>query len=261
MVLTSESKDRQEKEVYAWLHATDPSELHEKWCETYEPGTGEWLFRSPEWTSWLEERTRCLWVHGIPGAGKTIFASHLIETVSLRCKHHGPRFACVYYYCYFGHSQDETIPFLRWLLLELCRQLDCIPPVVLDLHRYGGVPTARKLLAAIEQVVQVFDKVFVFLDAVDESQERENLLRVLKSLATEARFENVRLLATSREYMDIEEVMINISIPVSMRNGLLDQDIALYIRSKLDSHPKLRRWSVDFREQVFQALTAKANGM
>jgi hypothetical protein len=253
--------DVQEQHVYNWLHATDPSDLHERACDTYEPGTGEWLFRSPEWVSWLEEKTRCLWVHGIPGAGKTIFASHLIETVKWHCELRGPNYACVYYYCYFGHGQDETVPFLRWILLELCRRLGRVPAAVYELYRHGGNPTARSLLLALEKVVQAFDRVFIFVDALDESLHRENLLRLLQNLAADARFENLRVLATSREYIDIEEVMLDISTPVSMRDPLLDEDIALYIRSKLESHPKLKRWPKEFREQVSETLSTKANGM
>jgi hypothetical protein len=253
--------DIQQQHVYNWLHATDPSDLHEKSCKTYEPGTGEWLFRSPVWQSWLEEKTRCLWVHGIPGAGKTIFASHLIETIKWHPQLRSPSYALAYYYCYFGHGQDETVPFLRWTLLELCRKLGRVPTVVYELYRHGGNPTARSLLQTLEEVVQAFDKVFIIVDALDESLDRENLLQILQNLATDARFDNLRVLVTSREYIDIEEVMLEVATPISMRNHLLNHDIALYVRSKLDGDPKLRRWPPHFRDQVFEALTEKANGM
>lgn len=259
--LTSLDEDVQELHVYNWLHATDPSVLHDKFCDTYEPGTGEWLFRSPEWSSWLEEKSRCLWVHGIPGAGKTIFASHLIETVRDYCADRGSRYACVYYYCYYGHAQDETTPFLRWILLELCRQLGRVPLAVYELYRHGGPPSSRSLLRAIQVTVQLFDRVYVFVDALDESLHRHNLLRILRDLATDPRFENLRVLATSREYIDIEEAMRDISIPISMRNYLLDQDIALYVRSRLSSHRRLKRWPPQLREDVAEALSTKANGM
>ena len=189
----------QELQVYNWLHATDPSDLHERSCDTYEPGTGEWLFRSPSWDSWLKEKTRCLWVHGIPGAGKTIFASHLIETARDYCMDRGPGYACVYYYCYFGHAQDETAPLLKWTLLELCRQVGRVPLAVYNLYRHGGTPSPRALMTALGQVVQAFHRVFIFIEAVDESLHRENLLRVIQDLATDQRFKNLRVLATSRE--------------------------------------------------------------
>lgn len=257
----SRDEDVQEQDVFNWLCATDPSGLHERFCDTYEPGTGEWLFRSPEWESWLEEKSRCLWIHGIPGAGKTIFASHLIEAVKDHCYSRGPKYACVYYYCYFGHSQDETAPLLRWILLELCRQLGRIPLAVHELYRRGGKPTPRNLLLALEKVVQAFDRIFILVDAVDESLDRENLLRVLQDLGADARFENLRMLVTSREYIDIEDAVRDISTPVSMRNPLVDEDITLYVQSKLNSHPRLKRWPSQTRKEVLEALSTQANGM
>ncbi|KAK3300595.1 uncharacterized protein B0H64DRAFT_414465 [Chaetomium fimeti] len=253
--------DAQEQNVFNWLIATDPTEIHERSRDTYEPGTGEWLFRSPEWQSWLGEKTRCLWIHGIPGAGKTIFASHLIESVGMHCGRQGSGYACVYYYCYFGHSQDETTPVLRWILLELCRQLGRVPLAVHELYRRGGNPSPRNLLATLEQVIQAFDRVHVIIDAVDESLQRENLLRVLRDLAVDGRFEKLRLLATSREYLDIEEVMVDIATPVSMRNPFVHDDIVLYIKSRLDTHPRLKRWPEMLRKEVLRALCRGANGM
>ncbi|KAH6650508.1 hypothetical protein F5144DRAFT_481517 [Chaetomium tenue] len=253
--------DAQEQNVFNWLIATDPSEIHQRSNDTYEPGTGEWLFRSPEWESWLEGKTRCLWVHGIPGAGKTIFASHLFDSVWSYCGQQRSEYACAYYYCYFGHSQDETVPFLRWILLELCRRLGRVPLVVHELYRRGGIPTPRDLLATLEHVIRAFDRVFVFVDAVDESIQRENLLRVLRDLAVDGRFHNLHLLATSREYLDIEEVMMEVATPISMRNALVDDDIALYVKSRLETHPKLKRWPPAFRDEVVGALRTEANGM
>ncbi|ENH64983.1 hypothetical protein FOC1_g10000519 [Fusarium oxysporum f. sp. cubense race 1] len=76
--------------------------------------------------NWLALSVRCLWVHGIPGSGKTILTSWLIETVKDQCKKVSTVNApctSAYYYCYFSHHQDEAAPFLiTWpndLLLDV----------------------------------------------------------------------------------------------------------------------------------------------
>ncbi len=46
-----------------------------------------------------------------------------------------------------------------------------------------------------------------------------------------------------------------------MRNYLLDRDIAIYVRSKLTTHRRLKRWPGQIRENVIEALSTKANGM
>src|SRR5690606_11199366 len=119
------SLDNEKREILNWLLLTDPTSLHEKSQDCYEPGTGEWVFRCSEWKSWLKKDTPTLWISGIPGAGKTVLVSHLIERVKAYCESR-PKYACVYYYCFYGHAQDEAAPFLRWVLLELCRNIDNI---------------------------------------------------------------------------------------------------------------------------------------
>src|SRR5437016_2855733 len=78
--------EAERREVYKWLEAIDPSSLHHRACDQYEAGTGDWVLRSDDWKAWISGQKRGLWVHGIPGAGKTVLASHLIETVKAHCK-------------------------------------------------------------------------------------------------------------------------------------------------------------------------------
>jgi hypothetical protein len=120
--------DSQRQELYRWLEHTDPSPLHNRALQQYEAETCSWMLRSPKWTNWLDAQDRCLWIHGIPGAGKTILASFLIEQIKKRC-HQLPngKYIYSYYYCYFGHDQDEATPFLRWIVCQLCRQIDVMP--------------------------------------------------------------------------------------------------------------------------------------
>lgn len=180
----------------------------------------------------------------MPGAGKTILASHLIEAVEELCEAESatPKYAYVYYYCYFGHNQNEAAPFLKWTLNQLCRQADMVPPHLHKLYKHGGEPSLVDLLRSLEAIVEAFDSIYLVLDAIDESTERAELFTVVRDLATDARFEKVHVIATSREYIDIEKVMYGISAPVSMRNPLLDEDIKLYIQSQLHTHPRLSLW-------------------
>ncbi|KAI1773252.1 hypothetical protein F4818DRAFT_423717 [Hypoxylon cercidicola] len=73
-------------EICAWIQQADPSPIHHISKKLYENGTGNWLDRSGEWDDWLAGKFQCIWIHGIPGAGKTIFAAHLIEKIGFECK-------------------------------------------------------------------------------------------------------------------------------------------------------------------------------
>jgi hypothetical protein len=112
-------------EVCTWLESTNPSSNHIDALKLREEHTGLWMTESTDWKEWLEGKTRCLWLHGIPGAGKTVLASFLVDQAQAAClkltitASQGKPVVCVYYYCYFARSQDETAPFLRWVVGQL----------------------------------------------------------------------------------------------------------------------------------------------
>ncbi|KAH8894321.1 hypothetical protein GQ53DRAFT_839931 [Thozetella sp. PMI_491] len=190
-----------------WLQQVNPSSNHNTAMKLYESGTGDWVLRSPSWDDWISCKHQGLWIHGIPGAGKTILAAHLAEVVNQICKKEQSgdrRLACVYYYCLHSRNHCETLPFLRWLLSELCHQSGGIPQLVEQLYTNSREPTMEQLLLCLEFILADFDTVFVVIDALDESQPRQALLELAKELVTDARFKKLQILATSREYHDIE---------------------------------------------------------
>jgi hypothetical protein len=105
------------------------------------------------------------------------------------------------------------------------------------------------------------DSVYVIIDAIDESMPREEIIKVLRDLVTDLRFQKLQLLITSRQYIDIEKVMEPVSMPLSMLNHFVDEDIRIYVRSRLDKNPKFSHWSSKIRREVEEALSSGAKGM
>lgn len=204
--------DAQKHDVCNWLQHTDPSPNHNRACKLYEEGTGSWVLRSPGWSDWIGLRKRCLWIHGIPGAGKTVLVSHLIEEIKRVCdKWPDQRGIWVYFFCYHTRNQDEAAPFLCWIISQLCRKARKIPSKVDDMYKTRNEPTLSELLDSLEAVLDFFGTVFITIDAVDESQPREDLLKILNNLVSDPRFCKIQLLVTSREYLDIKRIMAEIS--------------------------------------------------
>ena len=255
--------ETQRHEVFKWLQVTDPSPLHHRAHKQYEPNTGGWMLRAPEWNDWIECKNRSLWIHGIPGAGKTVLASYLIEEINSHCKAWSEkRCTHIYYYCHFGHNQDEAAPFLRWVINRLCRTTNAVPSRVYNMFKHGGTPNLVDLMDALDIMLSAsFDTVYIVVDAIDESMPRADLLKVLRDLATDARFEKIQLLTTSREYLDIERVMEEVSVGVSMHNSLVDEDIRIYVQSQLHTLPNFKRWPPNLLAEAEQALMLKAKGM
>lgn len=81
----------------------------------------------------------------------------------------------------------------------------------------------------------------MLLDAVDESMPRGNRLKVVRDLSTDQRLDNIQLLVTSREYIDIETVMSSFSASLYMSTGLVDEGVQIYVQSQLAQRPKLQQ--------------------
>lgn len=259
LICRTESKQR---EICNWFGQTNPSSNHNAALSLYEDGTASWVLRSQEWSAWESLQSRAVWLHGIPGAGKTIMMSYLIENVIRQCHQRGQKNnVCVYYYCYHGHNQDATTPLLRWILSQLFRQAKAIPSRAHDIFRQGREPDLASLLSLLADIVSVFDTICIMVDALDESLNRQNILALLQTLVTDDRFNNIQLFVASRDYIEIRRTMSSIFEPLSLSNSLVETDISRYISAKIATSEKIGRWPEALRTEIKEKLSAGAKGM
>ncbi|KAH0553118.1 hypothetical protein GP486_006694 [Trichoglossum hirsutum] len=257
--------DEQHERILKWLIATDPSSNHVAACNLHEPHTGTWLTRSPDYKRWMEGSIRFLWLHGIPGSGKTVLTSFIIEEVKKFCSSStSNNSAWAYYYFYFKREKDEAPQFLRWVINQLCRQSKYIPMEVRRLYSDGCEPTTESLLVALAAVLKRFQRVYLLLDALDESSNRPSLLDVLVNISSTSVgncFQKLTILAASRKELDIERALKNISTDISLQNCWVDEDICLYIQNHIREDRKLNRWPEALRADIEAALAKGAQGM
>jgi Cdc6-like AAA superfamily ATPase len=226
----------------------------------HEEHTGGWFITSPEYKSWMSGSESFLWLHGIPGAGKTVLVSFIVESVKKFCKNDAPvGTGWAYYYCYFGRAQDETPHILRWVINQLCRQSECIPNEVLELHHAGAQPTIASLVDAFTSLLRHFRRVYLLVDALDESLNRQNLLEMLTGMSR-VDLEKLRLLVASRKEGDIERSFENVSA-ISLSNPRVDEDIRNYIRSQLHSDRRFSYWPEGLKRETEATLVEGAKGM
>jgi hypothetical protein len=231
-------------------------------CQLHEPHTGQWLTRSPEYTGWKTLNTRFFWLHGIPGAGKTVLLSYIAEDIRNYCQTHlADGFGSAYYYCHFSRGQDETPHLLRWFISQLCRQINGIPPEVRQLFREGTQPSTSRLLDVLAVVIQSFARVYLVVDALDESSERDKILTMLLRITKDENFQKIQLLTTSRKELDIERMISSVATGISLSNPYLNEDIKSFVSSNLSEDYKFSRWPESLRLEIESALSAGANGM
>jgi hypothetical protein len=249
-------------QILQWLVTTDPSLNHHNACELHEEHTGQWLTKSPEYGSWKSGHTRFLWIHGIPGAGKTVLLSYIAEDIKAFCENSpSGGLGWGYYYCYFARNQHETPSLLRWLINQLCRQIGGIPPMVSLLHKEGGHPQISRLVDVLAAISENFSRVYVVIDALDESANRERMLGILLQILENKMLDRIQFLATSRKELEIERALLPVAKDLSLSNPYVDEDIRTYIRNRLQNDPKYDRWPNSLKIETESTLLKGAKGM
>ena len=211
---------------------------------------------------WINLRSRAVWLYGIPGAGKTIMMSFLIEEVTQQChKFKSRKDVCIYYYCYHGHNHDASFSFLRWVLSQLFRKAETIPPTAQELFKEGKEPSLPRLLDLLAEMTGYFGTIFVMVDALDESHDRQNILHLLQNIVTDGRLKQVQLFVSSRDYIDIRRIMLKLFTSLSRSNPLVESDIKRYVAAKIAANTTFRAWPPSLRMEVEEKLSRGAKGM
>ena len=73
-------------DVRKWLRDTDylsPGNEYMKHLNSSVPGTGDWLRQAEVFRGWKDGTQKaCLWVRGIPGSGKSVFAASTVRILT-----------------------------------------------------------------------------------------------------------------------------------------------------------------------------------
>lgn len=218
---------------------------------------------------WLLAAPSPLWLHGIPGCGKTILASTVVQQL-FKYRPIEPRAAVVFYYFDFNDAAKQTYEnLIRSLVKQLVSQPNLVSGRTHALYQPWQTQyndqSEDQLMSMLHQLLRNFEKVYLVVDALDECVERENLLRILQHWTS---WNDIQLhtIFASRKEKDIEEVLCCLCDDrriVSIQSTLVDKDIGDYVQARLHDDMKLKRWRNKPRVQqlIVHSLMERANGM
>jgi hypothetical protein len=267
----SRSRGQEERlsKICSWLSAPDPSTNYHKAHEQRQAETGLWLLQNARFTGWKTSAASRLWLYGIPGCGKTILSSTIIEHLLQHC-HDDASMVTAYFYFDFNDTQkQDPKPMLRSLLCQLLQRSFTIPNSVDALFSACDngqrQPSLHALLEVIPQVMQQFTHAYIILDALDECTQRQELMDMLETVAR-WQLDNVHLLITSRKERDIEsslESYVTEEDTICLQRDVVDKDIQQYVQQQLSDNKKLVKWNKDaaIRQEIEAALMRGARGM
>ena len=257
--------------IRQWLAGPDPSSNFDRALSKRHSGTGSWLIENEAFRHWDQAQgpSKLIWLYGIPGSGKTILCSTVLEHL-LQDYTPLPTVAVVYFFFDFNDSDTQLhMGMMCSLLSQLSMHCISVPFVLETLFSScmngGRRPTFKALLETFHQMAMTFERVFIILDALDECKERPELLAGIEEWSS-WKDTDVRILATSRREKDIEDSitpLTNDENQICIQSTLVKADIGAYVREQLRTNKRLKRWQKEpkVRLEIETTLVEKADGM
>lgn len=165
-------------------------------------GTGQWLFESPEFNTWMNKPGETLLCKGIPGAGKTMLASIAIDHLKNALSHKNT--PVVYIYCDYKRQQEQTpINLMASILKQLLQIRVTVPDYVMNSYHHhinsGTRQNSQEIGGIVKSLLGELPQAYIVVDALDElpvsGQVCQILLADLRSLQ---KVQSLNLMITSR---------------------------------------------------------------
>jgi hypothetical protein len=179
-----------------------------------------------------------------------------------------------YYFDFRDDKKKDLRGLVSSLLVQLCHQSDSYCDVVSKFYskhaKESSSPSDAALVLCLEGILKLPGQTSVYLivDALDECpttsgmpSARENVLKLVRQLTS--KYPNLRVCITSRFEPDLSVVLEPLSSrSISLHNESgQKEDIASYIKSVVDTDPKMQTWRAGDRELVINVLIDKVDGM
>jgi hypothetical protein len=255
--------DQEHDTILNWLTRIDHAPQQNDYIRRRQPGTGQWLLDSAEFQTWQYTSKQTLFCPGIPGAGKTILTSIVVDDLCNRFRN-DMTIGIAYIYCNFRQQDEQKVEdLLASLLKELAQYQPSLPGVVKDLYdRHKDKrtrPSFDDISRALQSVASMYSRVFIVVDALDECQVsdgcRSRLLSEVSNLQTRA---GANVFATSRF---IPEIIKKFEESTTLKVHARDEDIRSYLDDHMKALPSFVREDPDLRGEIKTKIVGAVEGM
>ena len=250
-----------------WLSPVDAAAKLQAFRRERQGGTGKWLFDLSEMSHWLDNSKEALWIYGIPGAGKTVLSTLVVDEVFSRKRSKSVGTA----YFYIRHDDMESHKpwnVLGSLMSQLARQNKTALDIVMEKHKqaFTNGPSATAiddddLDQLFHQILQNFECVYIMIDGLDECGAvfdscRKRLIETVSELHR-IEEKSIRTLVFSRDENDIRKQLTATGFR-AVSISATSADLRLFTHAWL---PSLEIQSEKLKIEIVDSLVEQSDGM
>jgi hypothetical protein len=260
--LVSRQHDQDRQAILDWITPIDYATQQSDFISRRQEGTGQWLLNSDQFQNWVAQSNQTLFCPGIPGAGKTISSSIVIEDLYTKFQNN-PTVGIVYAYCNFRRQHEQKpVDLFASLLKQLIQGLPSIPQSIQRLYEEHQQKRTRllfdEILQALQSVAADYSKTFIIIDALDECREGGQKRFLAELLNLQARIA-ANLFVTSRFIPEIEKEFKGRSTQLEIRAS--DEDLKSYIDGHMLNLPSFVSRNENLRKEIESAIIRAVDGM
>jgi len=250
-------------EILNWLTRVDYGPQQSDYIRRRQAGTGQWFLASAEFQTWLETDKQTLYCPGIPGAGKTILASIVVDDLHTRFQN-DQRIGISYLYCNFRRKEEQKAEdLLASLLKQLAQNRSYLPNSLRELYSRHNAkrtrPSVDEISRTLRSVATMYSRVFIIVDALDECQVtngcRTSFLSELFNLQVKR---GSNLFVTSRF---IPEIVKEFKGSISLEIRASDEDVQRYLDDHMSLLPSFDLCSQDLQGEIKTRIIKAVDGM
>jgi hypothetical protein len=252
--------------IKGWLCPPDPSKNANHARTLRHEGTGAWLLKSSVFQSWHSGSCRHLWLHGLAGYGKTVLSVTVLDHLAK-----GNDGLILSFFFDFSDTTKQTLDgMLRSLAFQLhqggvgsASHLDALSQA----HQNSSdQPAIKELSDIVFNMLVVQKKVYIVLDALDESKNRDKLLLWIKGVLSRPELVHVRLLCTSRpesEFLRTIPPLIEEQNCLPLDKQAINSDIRSWATAQLSQRRDFteKPLSQDILKEIRRKVGNGADGM
>ncbi|KAL8965214.1 MAG: hypothetical protein Q9183_003966, partial [Haloplaca sp. 2 TL-2023] len=255
------------RRIDQWLDPVNHDSNHTAAVKLRHQSTGNWFLEGDAFNKWLSITNSFLWLHAIPGAGKTVLMSSAVEYLKEHVR--SPDVGLAYFYCdYKDQEKQRPTKLLCTLLSQLARQHESV------FHRLqsfveerskenpASTPTHDELRGNFGTFLEdSFSQVILVVDAIDESPQHTCMVKDLKSFSKNFSF--IKILVSSREELDITKAFKFLPHFKIQQNDVAD-DIESFVKAEIAARIQDGELTIkhsELRQTICATLVGRSEGM